>query len=230
MDTYSSSSDIYPHIVETTHHYLMDTWKIGITGGMGAGKTLVASLFNTLTIPVYNADKRAKYLMNTDLILIDKIKDCLGEAAYNAAGKLDRAYVANLVFTNDSLLKKLNALVHPIVLEDGNRWHKKQKDVPYTLKEAALLYESGSYLYLDAVINVFAPEEIRIKRILARDKITLSQVKDRLQNQWPEERRKMLADFEVINDGTLLLVPQIMQIHQTLIRPGKVIEKPSLSS
>jgi dephospho-CoA kinase len=196
----------------------MNIWKVGITGGMGAGKTTVAQIFSLLGIPVYNADIRAKQLMGVDEALIIQIKALLGPGAYTQDGKINTRYIAGKVFSDDFLLKKLNTLVHPKVLEDGDAWHHNKTGMPYTLKEAALLFESGSYLYLDAVINVFAPEDIRIQRILQRDQIPLVQIKERLRNQWPEDRRKMLVDFEITNDGKTLLIPQIMRIHQNLIQ------------
>ena len=128
--------------------------KIGITGGMGSGKTTVCKIFETLGIPIYYADERAKYLMTRDQQLIHKIKLIFGSEAYQEDYHLNRKFIADIAFKRPEKLKKLNEAVHPVVFEDGNLWHEKQKNVPYTIKEAALLFESGSYKTLDKIITI----------------------------------------------------------------------------
>ena len=150
--------------------------QVGITGGIGSGKSTVAKIFNVLGIPVYDADSRAKALMNTDSILIEQIKKEFGDAAYTN-GQLDRKYLAQQVFGFPERLKKLNSFVHPRVAEDYSTWVQSHADKHYVLKEAALLFEAGSAAQLDTIIVVTAPEEVRIKRVMQRDGRTETEVK-----------------------------------------------------
>jgi dephospho-CoA kinase len=190
--------------------------KVGLTGGIGSGKTTVAKIFETLGIPVYYADQEAKRLMVEDASLVEAIKELFGEEAYDANGRLNRAFIAQRAFPEPELLKKLEALVHPAVLRDGERWHAAQRDAPYTIKEAALLFESGSYRQLDKVITVFAPLELRIQRVMARDKSAREDVEARIARQMPEEEKLQLADFVVYNDGSLSLISQVWEIHNDI--------------
>jgi len=190
--------------------------KIGITGGIGSGKTTVCKLFETLGIPVYYADERAKWLMTQDAELMRGIKQLFGEAAYTAEGTLNRAHVAKLAFSDSKKLAQLNALVHPAVQRDGESWHHAQQNVPYTLKEAALLYESGSYKNLDQIIVVTAPLEVRIQRVVQRDDLSRSAVEERINQQLPEADKVQRADFVIYNDGIQSLVRQVLAIHQQL--------------
>jgi len=191
-------------------------WQVGITGGMGAGKSLVCRIFSVLDIPIYDADSQAKYLMQNDPRLKQELVDLLGANTYDPDGKLDRGFVASRIFSDEFLLQSLNALVHPAVHRDASRWHQEQSNVPYTLKEAALTFESGSYLQLDFVINVECPEDIRIARIKERDHLSDEEIQARLKRQWTEKQRRDLADFTIVNDGKCLLIPQVMQIHAEL--------------
>jgi dephospho-CoA kinase len=187
--------------------------KVGITGGIGSGKTTVCQIFETLGIPVYYADQRAKWLMVHDPALVAGIKQLLGDKAYLPDGSLDRAYIAQRVFNATDLLQQLNQLVHPAVAEDGERWHCAQTGVPYTLKEAALLFESGTYQAMDKMITVFAPEEMRLQRVLARDGGEPDAVRARMKNQMPDEEKMRRADFVIYNDGRRSLVQQVLEIH-----------------
>ena len=191
--------------------------KVGLTGGMGSGKTTVAKIFENLGIPVYYADLEAKRLMVEDASLVEAIKELFGEEAYDANGLLNRTFIAQRAFPEPELLKKLEALVHPAVLRDGERWHEAQLGVPYTIKEAALLFESGSYRQLDKVITVFAPLELRIARVMARDKSAREDVEARIARQMPEEEKLKLADFVVYNDGSRSLIAQVWEIHKELL-------------
>ncbi len=190
--------------------------QVGITGGMGSGKTTVCQLFAQLGIPVYDADAAAKRLMTEDTELKSRIIDLFGEEAYTAAG-LNRALISKVAFSEPEKLDQLNALVHPAVANDTQKWAALQKS-PYVLKEAALLYESGSFKSLDKIIVVTAPEGLRIDRVMARNHFTRAQVLERLKNQWPEEEKIKRADFVIQNDGHKALIPQVLEIHAALLR------------
>ncbi len=190
--------------------------KIALTGGMGSGKTFIGNIFAGLGIPVYNADTEAKKLMYTNRILKQKIKALLGKNAYYRNGRLDRTYVAKKIFGNSSLLKKINALVHPVVQQDFQEWANKQAS-KYVIEESALIFEINAQSNFDKVILVTADEEIRINRIIKRDKLSKKVIEKRLENQWPEERKIPLAHFVIENNGTRSLIRQVFKIHRTLI-------------
>jgi dephospho-CoA kinase len=191
--------------------------KIGITGGIGSGKTTVCKIFETLGIPVYYADDRAKMLMLQDKHLIEGIKSLFGDQAYLADGALNRQHIAKIAFNDSSKLEQLNALVHPAVFKDGNKWADMQKNVPYTLKEAALIFEGGGHQFLDKVITVFAPKAVRIERVLKRDNTTRAEIEARIEKQMPDEEKVKMADFVIYNDGEQSLVEQVLAIHQALV-------------
>lgn len=195
------------------------TKRIGITGGIGSGKTTACQIFAALGIPVYYADDRAKWLMQNDPKLVAALKAAFGEKTYTSQGILDRAYLAELVFNNQEQLNILNSIVHPAVREDGIQWDEQHQDTPYTLREAALLYESGIYQLLDQIITVTAPEALRIQRVMERDGLGAEQVKARIDKQWPEEKKVALADFVIHNDGQHSLIRQVYKIHQQLSKP-----------
>lgn len=190
--------------------------KIGITGGIGSGKSFVCRLFSQLGIPIYYADDRAKELIATDVSLRERIVQLLGSEALTENG-LDKAYVAKRVFAEKPLLEQLNAIIHPVVTEDFEKWVENQS-APFVLKEAAILVETGSYKQLDKLILVTAPEEIRIERVLKRDKITREEVLQRMRNQFPDEEKIPVADFVIENDGTKLLLPQVVGIYRELVQ------------
>ncbi len=191
--------------------------QIGITGGIGSGKSLVSRIFNLLGIPVYDADSRAKSLMTTDGILVSQIKKEFGVLSFHTDGGVNREYLGEHVFNNPDKLKVLNGLVHPRVGEDFNRWVGEQQSV-YVLKEAALLFEAKSNTALDKIIVVSAPEELRINRVLQRDKHrTAQQVKDIFRNQLKEEEKLKLADYIIINDETRPVIPQVLQLHKQFL-------------
>lgn len=190
--------------------------QVGITGGIGSGKTTVCKIFEILNIPIYYADDQAKKLMVTNELLIQDIKDFLGPDAYTKEGQLNRPYIANIVFNDQSKLDRLNSLVHPAMYKDGQRWHLQQKDVPYTLKEAAILFESKGNTLMDKTILVVAPLEIRIKRVIDRDTTSKEAVLARISKQMPDEEKIPLADYIILNNGKAPLVPQILKIHDKL--------------
>lgn len=189
---------------------------VGVTGGIGSGKTTVCKIFEGLDIPVYYADIEAKRLMNHNKALKSKIKGILGKEAYHRNGRLNRKHVASIVFSDKEKLEQLNQLVHPAVREDALRWSNDQNS-KYTLQEAALLVENGSYKQLDYLIVVTAPVEMRIKRVVKRDKSNFDQVKARMDNQLPEKAKKKVADFIIDNSGEVSLIHQIWKIHRALV-------------
>jgi len=188
--------------------------KIGITGGIGSGKTTVCKIFESLRIPVYYADDRAKALMIENKQLVNGIKNLLGDESYFDDGSLNRQYIANIVFRDDEKLEQLNGLVHPAIAKDGILWQQSQSLVPYTVKEAALLIETGSFQALDYLITVWAPKELRIQRVLQRDGTTREEVEARIDKQMPEFEKLKLAQFVIINDGEKSLVQQVHKLHR----------------
>lgn len=197
-------------------HYVI---KVGITGGIGSGKTTVCKMFEELGVPVYYADDRAKYLMQHEHHLIDEIKKNFGNDVYENC-KLNRKLLAEKVFNDKVKLDLLNSLVHPAVFRDTERWFEEQKErkVPYVIKEAALLVETGSYKTLDKLIVVTAPLDTRIKRVTARDQVELEEVQARVRNQLPESEKVKLADYVIENNKDLdHLQLQVKKIHSALI-------------
>lgn len=189
--------------------------QIGITGGIGSGKSLVCKIFGVLGVPAYDADSRAKNLMTTDGILIHQIKKEFGSLSYDANGVLNREFLSATVFANQDKLKQLNALVHPRVAVDYEKWVDEHVDNKYVLKEAALLFESGSYQRLDKIILVTAPKEIRIERVLTRDPHrTKEDVERIIENQLSEEEKEAKANFIIRNSESELIVPQIVDLHK----------------
>ena len=184
--------------------------KIGLTGGIGSGKTTVAKVFETLGIPVYYADDRAKHLMNTDEALKTSIIQHFGNDAYKN-GELDRKYLAGMVFNNKEKLEVLNSLTHPITIHDADEW-MKQQTTAYTIKEAALLFESGAAEQLDYIIGVYAPQHIRVERVVKRDKLPVEDVMKRISRQIDEEMKMKLCDFIIKNNDQQLVIPQVLEL------------------
>lgn len=189
--------------------------KIGLTGGIGSGKTTVAKVFETLGIPVYYADDAAKELMHTDEDLKQQIIRHFGSEAYEN-GTLNRQYLSQKVFNNAEQLQLLNSLVHPATIKDAQNWMLKQT-TPYSIKEAALIFESGSEKNLDYVIGVHAPATLRIQRVMQRDGITKEEVLQRIGKQMNEEDKMELCNFVIENDEQHLLIPQVMALHEQLL-------------
>jgi dephospho-CoA kinase len=188
--------------------------QIGITGNIGSGKSLVCRIFSCLGIPVYDADSHAKELMTTDGILVSNIKKEFGELSYNTDGSLNRKYLSLTVFNDPARLRILNKLVHPRVRDDYSRWVVRQDGTPYVLKEAALLFEAGSAAELHKVIVVDAPQQLRIRRVLKRDTHRdKDQVMTIEKNQMTAEEKIRRADFIVINDEKVLVIPQVLDLH-----------------
>ncbi len=195
--------------------------KVGITGGIGSGKTTVCQIFATLGIPIYYADTRAKELMISDSDVIHQIKELFGASAYDENGLFNRKHIAEKAFTNKDLLQQLNAIVHPAVFQDTLVWYQTHHEKPYSLYEAAIMFESGSYKLLDKVITVFAPIEDRIERTMKRDNITRKEVLERIDKQLSEEEKIKRADFVIYNDHSQPLIEQVLTIHQQLLLLSK---------
>ncbi len=190
--------------------------KVGITGGIGSGKSFVAKIFATMGIPVYNSDIRAKELMHSNLELKQGIIELFGEEAY-VNDKLNRPYIAKIVFGDKAILQKLNNLVHPAVAIDTYQWFQAQAHQPYALKEAALIFETNTHTLLDKIICVTAPDELRIQRVIERDNTDEAAVKSRMNKQIPQSEKAERSDFVINNDQVEALLPQINRVHLALI-------------
>ena len=192
--------------------------QIGITGGIGSGKSLVTKIFACLGIPVYDADSHAKELMTTDGILISQIKKEFGDLSYLSDGTLNRKYLGEVVFSQQEKLDILNGLVHPRVRHDFAQWTDRYRDKPYVVREAALLFETGVYKLLDRTVVVYAPEDVRIRRVMKRDNRPEAQVRAIIRKQLSEEEKKALADDIIYNDDSILVIPQVLALHHRLLQ------------
>ena len=190
--------------------------KIGLTGGIGSGKSTVAKVFELLGVPVYYADAASKRLYQTNKELAASIKSYFGEDMYEG-DQLNRAKLASVVFGNEEKLQLLNSLVHPPTIKDAEDW-MAQQTTPYVLKEAALLFESGSVSELDYLIGVYAPKSLRLKRAMDRDNTTREEVLNRMKRQIDEDIKMRLCDFLIKNDEQELVIPQVMQLHDTILQ------------
>ena len=190
--------------------------KIGLTGGIGTGKTTVARLFELLNVPVYYADEASKRLYHTDEVLKEAMIKHFGADVYSN-GQLDKGRLAQLVFNAPERLELLNSLVHPPTLRDAEQWMARQT-APYIIKEAALLFETGSAGQLDYVIGVTAPVHLRIKRVMDRDQVSREQVQNRMDRQMDENIKMRLCDFIIHNDEQQLVIPQVLQLHAEFLQ------------
>jgi dephospho-CoA kinase len=191
-------------------------FKVGITGGIGSGKTTVCQVFETLGIPVFYSDRAAKYLMEHDADIISQIRELFGEQVYSD-GVLQRDAIADIAFSHPHKLQQLNEAVHPATIKYGKQWVLEQ-DAPYVLKEAAIFFESGSYKDMDVMIGVSAPEKVRIFRSMTRDGVSQDQVTRRMARQMNEEEKMKLCDIVIINDDRNAILPQVLDIHQQLLQ------------
>lgn len=190
-------------------------FKVGITGGIGSGKSLVCSVLEKFGIPVYYADKEARRLMNTSPGLRMAIQDVFGKEIYRS-GELDRQEMGRRVFGEPELLQKLNHLVHPVVKEDFILWSETWEQAPYVIEEAAILFESGASAHMDLSVLVYAPVALRIARVMKRDGLSRSEIEMRINTQMDEEKKKELADWVLLNDEENLLLPQIVALHEEI--------------
>jgi dephospho-CoA kinase len=193
--------------------------KIGLTGGIGSGKTTVAKVFEVLGIPVYYADDAAKQLMNTNKELQQQLIARFGTETYTN-GELNRKHLASLVFGNKEQTELLNSIVHPVTIADAEQWFARQQS-PYVVKEAALLFESGAASGLDFVIGVTAPETIRIKRVMDRDGLSAEEIKKRMSNQLDDSMKMRLCDFVIQNNEQEMVLPQVLQLHTQFLTRSK---------
>jgi len=192
--------------------------KIGITGGIGSGKTTVCRIFETLGIPVFYADTVAKQIMVSDPILIDGVKQAFGEESYFTDGGLNNKHISAIVFNDAAQLGELNALVHPAVFRAFDAWVRQVPDtVPYTLKEAALLFESDSYKMCDQTLLVIAPIETRLLRVTQRDGVSEAQVRARMDKQLSDAEKMKMADHLIYNNETDSLITQVLKLHQQFL-------------
>jgi dephospho-CoA kinase len=198
---------------------------IGLTGGIGSGKSTAARIFELLGVPVYYADAASKKLYQTNQFLRASLVKLFGEDIY-AGNELNRQKLADIVFADKDKLQLLNQLVHPLTIQDANDWIKKQ-NADYVIKEAALLFESGSYAALDYIIGVYAPASLRIERVMERDGITKEHVLKRMDKQMNEEEKMSRCDFVLKNDETELLIPQVIALHQKLIHLSPAGRRPT---
>lgn len=191
--------------------------KVGLTGGIGVGKTVCADIFSLLGVPIYNSDIEAKLIMVHDDTVKSAIKDIFGPKSYNDEGSLNRGHLASLIFSDKLLLAKMNGIVHPAVREHFRKWCEEKQDHKYIIQESALIFETGSYKSFDKVILVHADEEVRIQRVITRDNASREEVVARIKKQLPQEEKLEFADYVIINDSTRPLIKQIMNIHIDLM-------------
>ena len=193
---------------------------VGVTGGIGSGKSTVCRIFRALGVPVYEADARAKAILDEDAQLRDSIRMKFGDEVLGVNGKIDRQVLASKVFgeTNRERLSELNAMVHPAVFADTVKWVEAHTDHVYVIKEAAILFESGAYHGVHVKVIVTAPEEIRVTRVMARDHSSRYEVLARMASQWPEEKKVAMSDHVVVNDGVQPILPQVLDLHERLMR------------
>lgn len=189
---------------------------VGLTGGIGSGKTTVGEIFKHLKIPVFVADEESKKLLRSSESLKQKLSELIGPDLIRQ-GEIDKAYMAKRIFSDEELLKKANAIIHPAVAQAFKNWHNEQ-NAPYVIREAAILFESGSHVDCDKIVVVSAPEKLRIQRVIKRSGESEEQVKQRMSRQWPQEKKEQLADFIITNDHTEPLIPQVLKIHENIIR------------
>jgi len=201
--------------------------KIGITGAIGSGKSLVARIFEVLGIPVYYADLEAKRIMQQDAALVAAIRAHFGSAAYDRSGHLDRAYLAQRVFSDPDQLGVLNALVHPATIRDSALWAERQR-APYVMKEAALMFETESFHHMDKVLGVSAPEALRILRTMRRDGVSRPEVLRRMGQQLDERVKMRLCDYVIHNDEVQAVLPQVLALHQRFLELSGAKEASSL--
>jgi dephospho-CoA kinase len=190
--------------------------RIGLTGGIGSGKSTVARIFEVLGVPVYKADDAAKRMMTEDANLRGHIISAFGPESYTD-DVLNRKYLSAQVFNNEEKLNQLNSLVHPATLRDAEEWMKRQ-EAPYAIKEAALIFESGSQKMLDYVIGVKAPLALRIERTMKRDNITSGEVEARINLQMNEDKKLSLCDYIIVNDEKQMLIPQVLALHEKFLK------------
>ena len=191
-------------------------FRVGLTGGIGSGKTIVCKIFEILGVPVYDADFRAKIMMSTHPEIIAGLSELFGNEILND-GRPDREKIASIVFYDRNALNLINSLIHPYVRKDFDLWSRSKLDSAYVIEEAAILFETGAYQLLDFTIAVTAPDDLRISRVVERDHVERKDVLARIANQMDEEDKIRMADAVIINDNTKLVIPQVVELHFKLL-------------
>jgi dephospho-CoA kinase len=190
--------------------------RLGVTGGIGSGKTSVCKVFTVLGIPVFSADRIAREIMDNDEDIIRKINSIVGKNLYSS-GFLDRMALASLIFNNHNLLEQVNALIHPVVFDRFTEWNNSQTS-PYVIMEAAILFESGAAKLVDKIATIVAPEEERLARVTLRSKLSRQQVLERMKNQMDDEAKIKLSDYVIYNSENDMIIPEILKIHEDIIQ------------
>lgn len=190
--------------------------KVGITGGIGSGKSIVCEIFNRLGISIYNADNRAKWLMNNNVVLKQQLIARWGNQLYKN-NQLDRSFLAGIIFANKEAIEFVNSVVHPAVNVDFKEWFSLHSNEAYVIKEAALLFESNTYREMDVIVTVYSPENLRIERVLKRDNISKAQVINRMNNQLSDEEKVKRSDYIIFNNEQQSLLEQVLNLHNILI-------------
>ncbi|MBK7628268.1 MAG: dephospho-CoA kinase [Bacteroidales bacterium] len=191
-------------------------FKLGITGGIGSGKTSVCRVFNVLGIPFFSADPEAKLIMDSDTTIMKRINSIAGKDLYEK-GALDRMELAKLIFNDNSLLEKVNSLVHPVVFEHFRLWEAQQNS-PYVIIEAAIMFESGADKLVDRIATIVAPIEERVDRVKHRNNLSREQVLERMRNQMDDESRIKLSDYVIYNSENDMIIPAILKIHEDILK------------
>jgi dephospho-CoA kinase len=195
---------------------------LGITGGIGSGKSTVCRMFEILGVPVFSADAVAKTMLNNDKKLRESLQSLFGDEIYMPDGNLDRKKLASIIFAHPGSLQQVNELVHPVVRKEFYRWMEKHKQLTYVIHEAAILFESGFHSLVDFTLLVSAPEEQRISRVMKRDGISEEKVRERMRNQWTDDKKAAMADYILNNNNRMLLIPVILNIHDKLKLNGSI--------
>lgn len=204
------------HLISQLFPTFVRMKKIGLTGGIGSGKSFVAGVFRQLGVPVFNSDDEARRIQQTDVDVLHKIRSAFGDDVFLPDGQLDRKKVAAVVFSDREKLLVLNSIVHPAVGEAFDAFCRKHEAARYVIKEAAIIFELGLDEQLDATILVTAPEKIKIDRVMKRDSIAEPDVRARMQKQWSDEEKKQRADYFIDNDGMKAVLPQVLRIHNSM--------------
>lgn len=190
--------------------------KVALTGNIGSGKSTVSRILNSLHIPVFVADKEAKLLYSNNEVK-KLVRSAFGSEVFNASDEVDFKALANIVFNDKQALQKINEIVHPLTLEKYRSWLLRHPDAEYTIHESAILFENNLQGHFDKIINVTAPLEVRMKRVVERDNLTLDSIHDRMKNQMSETEKNSLADYIIENDGTRFLIPQVIEINNQIL-------------
>ncbi len=190
--------------------------KIGLTGGIGSGKSTVARIFSTFNVPIYFADSEAKKIFQKNESVREKMRQFFGNDIFLSSQEINKTKLSEIIFNDKTALQQVNNIVHPAVLEDFENWTKNFETKKYVIIEAAILFESGIYKYVDKIIAVSAPEFLRIERVKLRDNVSEQQVRQRIENQWNENEKIKLSHFVIFNDEKSLVIPQVLEIHKML--------------